>query len=108
MTTTTTTAGPHPNFPEVDDANTYWSDAAAAAIRNLAATGTTFDAADVRALTPGEPTHQNVPGQVFAAMRRAGVIEIVNYGPSRRRSVRGAAVAQWRGTRRAREAGEVL
>lgn len=85
------------------DDNSFWHDAAEAAIRQLAATGRIFDSEDVRALVPGEPPHQNVPGLVFAAMHRAGVTEPVGFAVSRRKSVAGAAVRLWRGTLAFRE-----
>ncbi|MEA5155577.1 hypothetical protein [Raineyella sp.] len=106
---TTQAAAPDtlPGMPPVEDPNSYWTAAATAAIRQLAATGRTFDSTDVRALVPGDPTHPNVPGLVFARLHKSGLIEVAGYAKSGRRERRGGATTLWRGTRRSREAGEV-
>jgi hypothetical protein len=76
-----------------------WSDAAADALRKLAARGMTFSAEDVRDLV-GDPPTPNAFGAVFLQASRAGVIEPVGFVKSRRIQRHRSWTQTWRGLHR--------
>ena len=66
------------------------------AIATLAGEAYPFDAADVRAVA-GRFQSPNVVGAAFSTARKAGLIEVAGYVPSRNVSRHGALVRLWRG-----------
>lgn len=77
-----------------------WWSRAVSAVRYLAATGKPFQAYDLVVVCgieePDNPAKQW--GALFAAMRKAGVVEHAGYATSRRPTANSSACRQWIGT----------
>lgn len=78
-----------------------WKGLAERAIRELADSGRTFTAEDVRERA-GRPlgSHDNALGAAVGAAARAGLIECVGYRQAERPEAHGRILRAWRGTTR--------
>lgn len=83
----------------IDNTDSWWRDGAERALLQLAATGRTFDAGDLRdePYAIPDPDHPSRWGGLFAGARARGWIEPVGYTRSRTRSRRYGSVMRWRG-----------
>ena len=75
----------------------WWNDFHAA-VEQLAKSGRTFSADNVRPFGIGEPNHPNMWGIGFGAAARRGVIQKVGAGQSARKSRRNGMSTLWQGT----------
>jgi len=75
----------------------WWRSCCDAGIAELARRGQPFQAVDLLDLGVPEPSHPNRWGPRLHAAARAGVIEPVGYGPSRRATTACSAVRVWIG-----------
>lgn len=82
-----------------------WATACRAAIQTMARRGTPFQAADL--IAEGlidEPASPSQWGPAFGSAARAGVIQSVGYGPSKRSTVHRSICRIWVGTATVRSA----
>lgn len=82
------------------NADTWWRDSAERALRDLAASGRTFEAYDLTEMGVPDPDHPNRWGALFRAAHTAGLIEPVGYAQSRRPGRSGGLTRLWRGVAR--------
>src|SRR5215212_1422725 len=87
--------------PEVawDDADEWWRDCAARALKWMAESGQDFDAWDLVQLGVPDPDDHHRWGGLFRVAAQQGLIESVGYAPSRRPTAGGSIARVWRGVR---------
>jgi hypothetical protein len=74
-----------------------WRADATRLIGRLASDHVVFEAYDLIKAGLTEPDHPSRWGAVFSHCAKAGLIELVGYGPSSRPTVKSSAVRFWRG-----------